>query len=241
MSVTVCKVAFLRICSISNGRLDCVLRAQEKNFGSPCNDQRGQHHPANESSEVDLDLVNKHILSLPQHQSDYSRAGNPHKIYLSLELTITKMYVQYKEEWCPEKETTAVSKWMYRQVYNTNFTLSFGRLENFHTYYVDLCNIFLNITNQCSLFTLTLLILSLSFSHTHTHPYAYTYMHTHTHIRPHTHAHAHLRTHTHAHTRMHSRTHACTPAHTQHTHTHTHTHKGPDLIHARHAVSLKYK
>ena len=217
MSVTVCKVAFLRICSISNGRLDCVLQAQEKNFGSPCNDQRGQHHPANESSEVDLDLVNKHILSFPQHQSDYSRAGNPHKIYLSLELTITKMYVLYKEEWCSEKETTAVSKWMYRQVYNTNFTLSFGRLENFHTYYVDLCNIFLNITNQCSLFTPTLLILCLSFSHTHTHPYAYTYTHTHAH----TPSHAHLRTHTHTRTHTHALTHARMHTRTHTTHTHT--------------------
>lgn len=126
VSTRVCKVAFLRIHSISNGRLDRALRAQQKNSGSPCNDLRGSHPPANKTSEADSELVREHILSFPQYQSHYSRTDNPNRKYLSPDLTISKMYYLYKE-WCTEKETTPVSKWMYRQLFNTSFNLSFGR------------------------------------------------------------------------------------------------------------------
>ena len=99
ISVRVCKKAFLRIHGISNGRLDRTLRAQVKNNGSPHADQRDRHPPANKTSEADVDLIKEHILSFPQYQSHYSRASNPHRRYLSPELTISKMYVLYKE-WC---------------------------------------------------------------------------------------------------------------------------------------------
>ena len=125
VSTRVCKVAFLRIHGISNGRLDQTIRAQGKNSGSPSNDMRGRHTPTNKTSKTDVDLVKEHILSFPQHQSHYSRADNPHRKYLSPELSITKMYFLYKE-WCTEKGVAAVSEWMYREVFNTRFNF---RLE----------------------------------------------------------------------------------------------------------------
>ena len=78
------------------------------------------------TTEADLELVKEHILSFPQYQSHYSRADNPNRKYPSPDLTISKMYSLYKE-WCAEKEKIAVSEWMYRQVFNTSFNLSFGR------------------------------------------------------------------------------------------------------------------
>ena len=63
LSVRVCKKAFLRIHSISNGRLDRALRAQITNDGSPHNDQRGCHPPANKTSDADTDLIKEHIQS----------------------------------------------------------------------------------------------------------------------------------------------------------------------------------
>ena len=125
LSVRVCKKAFLRIHGISNGRLDCALRAQIKNGGSPHNDQRGRHPPANKTSEADMALIKEHIQSFPQYQSHYSRANNPHRKYLSPDLTISKMYVLYKE-WCVGKEKTPQSEWVYRQVFNKSFNFSFG-------------------------------------------------------------------------------------------------------------------
>ena len=107
----VCKKAFLRIHSISNGRLDRALRAQIANDGSPHNDQRGRH-PANKTRDADTDLIKEHIQSFPQYHSHYSRANNPHRIYLSPELTISKMYVLYKER-CVGKEKTPQSEWVY--------------------------------------------------------------------------------------------------------------------------------
>lgn len=108
----VCKKAFLRIHSISNGCLDRALRAQITNDGSPHNDQRGRHPPANKTSDADTDLIKEHIQSFPQYHSHYSRANNPHRKYLSPELTISKMYVLYKE-WCVGKEKTPQSEWVY--------------------------------------------------------------------------------------------------------------------------------
>lgn len=127
ISVRVCKKAFLRIHGISNGRLDRALRAQIQNNGSPHTDQRGRHPPPNKTSEADVDLIKEHILSFPHYRSHYSRANNPHRRYLSPDLTISKMYALYKE-WCVQKECTPQSEWMYRQVFNKSFNLSFGRL-----------------------------------------------------------------------------------------------------------------
>jgi len=107
VSTRVCKVAFLRIHSISNGRLDRAIHAQG-NSGSPLNDMRGHHTPANKTSETDVDLVKEHILSFPQYQSHYSRADNRHTKYLSPELSNPKIYFLYKE-WCTKKGVAALS------------------------------------------------------------------------------------------------------------------------------------
>ena len=86
--------------------------------------QRGRHPPANKTSDADIDLIKEHIKSFSQYS--HSRANNPHRKYLSPELTISKMYVLFNKEWCVGKEKTPQSEWVYRQVFNKSFNLLFG-------------------------------------------------------------------------------------------------------------------
>ena len=98
VSVRVCKTAFLRIHDLSAGRVDRALKAFSEAGGSPHMDKRGRHTPGNKTPEDDLHFVKEHIRSFPQYQSHYSRADNPHRQYLSPELTITKMYRLYRQK-----------------------------------------------------------------------------------------------------------------------------------------------
>ena len=126
IDVQVCKVAFLRIFGISNGRLDRALRAQILNSGSPHNDMRGKHAPGNKTSEDSIATVKAHIECFPKYKSHYSRADNPYRQYLSPDLSIAKMYSLYQEK-CSEDETEPVSEWVYRKVFNEDYNLHFGR------------------------------------------------------------------------------------------------------------------
>ena len=128
--VRVCKTAFLRTHAVSNGRLTRALKASADNYGSPQGDRRGRHTPANKTSDADIAFVKEHIQSFPKYQSHYSRADNPIRQYLNPDLSITKMYILYKDV-CSTEEKSPVSEGMYRKVFNEHFNLSFGR---YYTY-----------------------------------------------------------------------------------------------------------
>ena len=125
VSVRVCKVAFLRIHGISNGRLTRVLKGQELG-GVPKCDQRGRHEPVNKTREEDIDFVKQHVESFPQYQSHYSRESNPNRKYLSPDLNLIKMYELYKKA-CADADRQPISDWVYRRVFNEDFNLAFGR------------------------------------------------------------------------------------------------------------------
>ena len=129
VSTRVCKVAFLRIHAISNGRLDRALKAQSESGGSLHNDQRGSHPPPNKTTEESLAFVKEQISTFPKYKSHYSRSSNPNRHYLSPDLTINKMYYLYREL-CSTQGQNPVSEWVYRQVFNKEFNLSFGRYVN---------------------------------------------------------------------------------------------------------------
>ena len=126
ISVRVCRKAFLRMHDLSARRVNRALKAHCVARGSPHMDSRGRHEPANKTCEDDISFVKEHISSFPQYQSHYSRSDNPHRAYLSPELTIVKMYSLYKEK-CEEEGKEAVSEWVYRKTFNTCFNLTFGR------------------------------------------------------------------------------------------------------------------
>ena len=124
VSERICKTAFLSIFSISNGRLERALKA------SPTSgihtDQRGRHTPHNKTNPDTLKGVKEHIKKFTCYESHYSRQNNPNRMYLSPTLSIPKMYRLYKEH-CSENDLVAVSEWKYREVFKTEFNLSFGR------------------------------------------------------------------------------------------------------------------
>ena len=70
--------------------------------------------------------MKEHIRSFPKYKSHYSRASNPHRQYLSPDLSITKMHVLYVDV-CSTQGKHAVSEWVYRKIFNETFNLSFGR------------------------------------------------------------------------------------------------------------------
>ena len=126
VSEQVCKSAFISIHGISNGRLDCAIKAQVKSGGSPHTDERGCHTPGNKTSDDDIAFIKQHIESFPRYQSHYSRGDNPHGKYLNPDLSIAKMYELYKEECQTEKRDTICSERLYRKTFNERFNLSFG-------------------------------------------------------------------------------------------------------------------
>ena len=126
ISEEVCKTAFLGIHGVSNGRLERAIKAQIKTGGTPHSDERGRHCPGNKTDEDDVAFIKSHIDSFPRYQSHYSRQDNPHRKYLSPELSVTKMYLLYKEKCREEKRETTCSEWVYRKTFNESFNLSFG-------------------------------------------------------------------------------------------------------------------
>ena len=126
VSEQVCKSAFISIHGISSGRLERAISAQIKKSGSPHTDQRGRHTPGNKTSDDDLAFIKAHIQSFPRYQSHYSRSDNPHRKYLSPELSVAKMYQLYMEKCRQEKRDTICSEWLYRKTFNESFNLSFG-------------------------------------------------------------------------------------------------------------------
>ena len=122
ISARVCRKAFLRIHALSAGHVDRALKAHCSSGGVPHMDQRGHHIPSNKTSEDDITIVKQHIDSFPKYQSHYCRNDSPHRMYLSPELTIVKMYNLYKQQHVDD----AVSEWVYRKIFNECFNLTFG-------------------------------------------------------------------------------------------------------------------
>ena len=126
VSTRVCKTAFLRMHGLSNGRVSRALQARTSQGGSLSLDKRGKHEPKNKTSKDKIDLIKAHINSFLKYKSHYSRSDNPHKNYLSPDLSIDKMYRLYKEK-CDKESATPVSQWVYRKTFTENFNLSFGK------------------------------------------------------------------------------------------------------------------
>lgn len=128
----VCKLFFLKSLDISRKRFCNALR-KKKESGVVETDQRGRHIPGNKIDEGAINLVKEHINSFPKFVSHYTRTDNPNRKYLSPELNVTKMYKLY-EEFCVQKEVQPLKLSKYRNIFTTQFNLSF------HKPYSDTCS-----------------------------------------------------------------------------------------------------
>ena len=92
---------------VSNGRVTRALQSQQLVGGSPSSDKRGKHEPK-KTKKDDLDFVKAHMNSFPKCKSHYSRTDNPHKHFLSPDLSVEKMYRLYKQK-CQDESKPTVS------------------------------------------------------------------------------------------------------------------------------------
>jgi len=122
----VCKKAFTQLHQITNSKVDRLLKQIVAGKSVPSPDRRGKHdnRPRRTEPQTVAD-VKEHISHFPAKRSHYSRHENPSRLYLAPTLTISLMYLLYKE-WCAETMKKPTSERMCRHIFNNNFNLGFG-------------------------------------------------------------------------------------------------------------------
>lgn len=119
--IDVCYKAFLSLHGITAKRLQ-TLQKGLKATGTASRDGRGRHFSRpNKLSDKILEKVNEHILSFKGRNSHYS-LSKCKKIFLPAELNVKKMYSMYTEKY----PNHVLSYEKYREIFNTNFNISFG-------------------------------------------------------------------------------------------------------------------
>ncbi|KAG8313290.1 hypothetical protein J6590_108446 [Homalodisca vitripennis] len=133
--IRVCKTFFLNTLSISNKVVVNILKTiQQGGVVKP--DQRGKKTPPNKTPEATMENIKHHISLFPSYESHYSREKS-NKKYLGPELNVDKMYELYVAH-CKENDIDdhlVAGKWLYRDVFNKHFKLSFKAPE------IDTCDL----------------------------------------------------------------------------------------------------
>ena len=131
--------------AVSDGRINWAFKAQAGAEGSP-------HNEGNQATNCHIKnklYVQEHIESFPKYQSHYSRKDNPNHFLLLPTLNLLKMFQHYKTK-CAADGQEPVSEWKYRQIFNSEYNLSFGRYacthihihkQNTHTPHVNVCSL----------------------------------------------------------------------------------------------------
>src|SRR5258705_288220 len=119
--IPVCRSAFLSVHGIKRGR---IRRIQQHmvTYGTSPKDQRGRHgNVPKRSSAEDIAAIKQHIKTFPARQSHYSRRDNPHRLYLSEDLSIKQMHKLFVENTGRD-----VSYKVYWSIFNNSFNIKFG-------------------------------------------------------------------------------------------------------------------
>ena len=119
-TVRICKTFYLATLDISERRV-YYAHSNVATTGVP--NPKAVQVPRNKTSNEDIELVKKHIESFPCVESHYTRAKSTRK-FLEANLNIRKMYELY-QEYCRELARNDVSEFKYREIFNTQFNLSF--------------------------------------------------------------------------------------------------------------------
>ncbi|KAJ8946649.1 hypothetical protein NQ314_008821 [Rhamnusium bicolor] len=125
MKQRVCQKYFLNTLDISQTTIRNTLRKRQDG-GMVESDKRGKHVSVNKLSDEMRIAIRNHIQRFPCLESHYSRNRSKKK-YLGGELNISRMYSLFKDE-CLEKdirEEEIPKQWVYTDIFNTEFNLSF--------------------------------------------------------------------------------------------------------------------
>ncbi|KAK7500448.1 hypothetical protein BaRGS_00008355 [Batillaria attramentaria] len=122
--VRVCKKFFLATLNIGEGYVSHAMANSDMGTFTG-GDGRGRHRAHNRTHDSAVEGVRDHIRSFPCVESHYTRKGTKRQ-YLDASLTVTKMYHLYKEK-CAADGKVPVSCRKYRDVFNSEFNLSFHK------------------------------------------------------------------------------------------------------------------
>lgn len=120
---TVCRNFFLECLQISKNRVLDAVKSEEKNPSA--SEKRGKGASRNKTKEMDKDGVRQFIDSIPKYESHYGRSDSEKK-YLHHSLNMSKLYSEYKES-REMTNQTFVSNHIFREIFNTEYNLSFKR------------------------------------------------------------------------------------------------------------------
>ena len=119
------KAFFITTLGIGRKIVETAFGKKNRKNISPIKDKRGKHQPHNKTPTQDRDIVRQHIESFPTMESHYTRKDS-NKQYLSCDLSIRKMVDLYSIE-RKEKHQKCVSEKVYRDIFCTEYNLSFHR------------------------------------------------------------------------------------------------------------------
>ena len=114
--------SFLETLALSEAYVDHALK-NSTNGTFTGKERRGRGKPHNKYSEEAVEEVRKHIEAFPAVESHYTRKDSQRQ-YLQPGLTVKKMHDLYVQQ-CKEEGRQPVSAKKYRQVFNTEYNLSF--------------------------------------------------------------------------------------------------------------------
>lgn len=69
--------------------------------------------------------MQKHIESFPKYSSHYSRNKNINKVYMSMEYSISSLYVDYRDQYAVQHQIRPISKDKYQRIFTEEFNISF--------------------------------------------------------------------------------------------------------------------
>lgn len=130
LTVRVCRTFFHNTLNISQTFVTTALNKKEPG-GIIAADGRGKHDQHAKTPEFVKQHVREHIGKFPVEESHYSRERSARK-FLGSHLSIAKMYRMYQAE-CEEnnvEQAHIAKEWLYAEIFNTEFNLSFKYPDN---------------------------------------------------------------------------------------------------------------
>lgn len=114
---------YLKCLQITSTRIFNALKSETKNPSAAEN--RGKCPPSNKTKDVDKVAVRQFIDCIPKYESHYGRSSTEKK-YLHHHLNMSKLYNEYKDNQ-QMKNQSHVSQYIFREIFNTEYNLSFKR------------------------------------------------------------------------------------------------------------------
>lgn len=119
----VCRDFFMKCLQVTPTRIYNAVRTASKNPSA--NEKRGKAPSKNKTTELEKEHIRNFIDSIPKYESHYGRERSDRK-YLSSNLNIITLYREYCKV-LEFKDLKPVKENIFRNIFNTEYNLSFKR------------------------------------------------------------------------------------------------------------------